>query len=53
MPVKRYGTCPICARNLQLRLDGTLRHHLGDVYDGRWRQVCDGVGQPPTTDKES
>ena len=41
------GTCPHCGRQIALRQDGTLRHHLGDRYWGGWREVCPGKGQPP------
>ena len=42
-----YGNCPKCVGTFKLTKAGVMRHHLGDVYDGRWRQMCSGVGQPP------
>lgn len=43
----RRGECATCGRVMQLTKDGLLRHHNGDVWDGGWRQVCDGTGKPP------
>lgn len=42
-----YGNCPKCVGTFKLTKAGVMRHHLGDVYEGRWRQMCSGVGQPP------
>ncbi len=41
------GWCPVCSRRIALRRDGTLRHHLGDMYSGGWREICAGVGRTP------
>lgn len=41
------GKCPTCEGTFQLKKDGTLRWHAGDVYVGGWRQMCDGVGRKP------
>lgn len=48
----KRGTCPVCAGTFNLTKSGGMRYHNGDVWVGGWRQVCDGVGQPPkeTTD---
>lgn len=40
------GTCPHCGRQIALRQDGTLRHHLAG-HDGPWQVVCPGKGRPP------
>lgn len=44
-----YGraACPVCGDEFSLTKKGVLRHHLGGVWIGRFREVCDGVGQPP------
>ena len=49
--IARYGLCPVCDRDMQLKKDGTLRHHGGPVGSGMWPDYrayrCDGVGQKP------
>jgi hypothetical protein len=47
VPDESRGRCPVCTGDFTLLKDGTLRHHLGDKWEGRWRQTCEGVGRLP------
>lgn len=44
------GNCSVCGRRMDLKRDGTVRHHGGEVLDswpyGR-TYCCKGVGRPP------
>lgn len=47
-----YGSCPVCDRLVQIRRNGAIRHHggqLGRDWDGRNRRsyCCPGTGKPP------
>jgi hypothetical protein len=48
--VKPRGDCPVCGRNIQLKTDGTVRHHGGEQRNnwpyGR-EYHCKGSGQKP------
>lgn len=45
------GDCPVCGRNMQLKKDGTLRHHAGEGRGSRYLSEreyrCKGAGQKP------
>jgi hypothetical protein len=41
------GRCATCGGTFVVKKDGTLRWHLGTKTVGRWRQMCDGAGEPP------
>ena len=45
------GWCPVCERDIEIKKDGTLRHHGGPVGYGPWLDYrsykCAGVGQVP------
>lgn len=41
------GRCGVCERHIALTKNGVLRQHNGDVWDGQWRQMCEGTGQLP------
>lgn len=48
--VKSRGWCPVCERDIELKRDGTLRHHGGPIgtrtaYTRAYR--CDGADQLP------
>lgn len=42
-----YGCCPVCGGRFVVTKKGVMRWHLGGLYVGRWRQMCEGVGKPP------
>jgi len=47
---KPRGRCPVCGRWMQLKKDGTLRHHGGETSN-QWpfgrAYECGGTGQEP------
>lgn len=45
----KEGVCAVCGRVRTLTAAGVMRVHLGDVYSGRWRQVCAGTGMSPSS----
>lgn len=47
MATKRTGKCPECEGSFTLKQDGSLRHHLGNEIEGRFRRPCKGVGAFP------
>lgn len=50
--VIKKANCPVCKVKFVVKADGTMRWHLGDTYQGRWRQICKGVGQVPVGTSE-
>lgn len=49
-----HNGCPVCGRtDVQLKKDGTLRHHAGPTntptHDGRRAYRCGGAGKAPKT----
>lgn len=50
-----YGRadCSVCGREMNLRKDGTLRHHASDTYyAGRRLYRCKGSGLPPVVSRD-
>jgi len=47
------GQCAACGRVMNLKADGTLRHHADKSrpMDGPWRPRCEGSGYPPRREK--
>ena len=46
----KRGVCPVCNREMNLKADGTVRHHSGqgrDVFGNRSYR-CEGAGQQPS-----
>ncbi len=45
----RRGTCPMCGREMNLKVDGRLRHHASPDRSrrGAWGSRCDGAGKFP------
>jgi hypothetical protein len=45
----RRGTCLVCGREMNLKVDGRLRHHSGPDgrSNGRWGYRCAGAGKLP------
>ena len=41
-------TCPVCGERFTVTKAGKMRSHSGDVYQGGWRQQCEGTGQLPS-----
>jgi hypothetical protein len=52
---KPRGRCVLCGRDIQLKTDGTVRHHLGETSD-HWPYTrlyqCDGSGRMPKTGED-
>jgi hypothetical protein len=48
--IKPWGTCYECGKDINLKKDGTLRHHTNQypLSNGNWyRHTCTGVGRKP------
>jgi hypothetical protein len=41
------GRCPVCTGDFTVTKAGVMRWHCGDYWNGRFRLMCAGVGQPP------
>lgn len=45
------GTCSVCDREIVVRKDGNIRHHVNygatQRYSIPWRERCEGAGKPP------
>jgi hypothetical protein len=49
---KPRGNCPVCGRSIQLKKDGTVRHHGGGASDNwpyRRAHRCSGSDEKPLT----
>lgn len=50
-PKASRGWCPVCERDIEIKRDGTLRHHGGPIGSGYpgWNRAyrCDGAGKAP------
>jgi hypothetical protein len=46
------GRCPVCTGAFVVTKAGVMRWHLGDYWNGRFRQMCAGVGQAPKPTSE-
>lgn len=47
--VKRKAKCPVCEEEFVVTKAGVMCWHLGSTVIGRWRQMCHGVGQAPSS----
>jgi hypothetical protein len=48
MPERILVTCSVCRKNYSQRVDGNIRHHVGQRKQGLpFGDDCPGGGQPP------
>jgi len=51
-PNVEHGTCPVCERtDVTVTKKGEMRWHCGDIWVAGHRQMCQGTGKPPRTEK--